>query len=451
LGVADCEGLTVDRATAGGRAVAWAGIAIRSPDGSPGSHTYLLWLVTDSATLRVEAERAGAFGDLVRGLAVTSSGLTALTPRTVATVPWTYSPYSLTADGLVPGGATSVTTTWWHISPEGTLRLREARAVSARAAASVSVEPQTGSPLAGLTGGSVSAPGTLDRLELSGEAALDPQARGGPPRPPLPALHLRMTPRDTRMRPRRFSFLVRGWVGGRLRPVPDTVVTLGGRRRPTDRRGRVRFSVLLRRTGRHRATASAPGFRSASATVRVRPPYYGPILSPRPACAAGRWAVKTLSDARRRLVNFRPRVTTVTRVARLRTPKIVGRQMRRLRGFESQVWRMKVWVRRLAGPSVHGDIKAFVSDTPNSRREMIIEFPHDRCADVRRSPRRYEMASARANVFRTCGRRATVIGVGFHDNPHGQGGLRNAVELHPVLGFSAAPCPRAKRRRLGPQ
>ena len=36
---------------------------------------------------------------------------------------------------------------------------------------------------------------------------------------------------------------------------------------------------------------------------------------------------------------------------------------------------------------------------------------------------------------------ATVTGVGFFDIPHGQTGIApNAIELHPVLKFSAASC-----------
>ena len=449
LAAAGCGAFSVDGSPAGGRAVAEAGLAVRAPDGTPGAHYYLLWQVTDSAVLRARGERAGAFGALVRDLTVEFSQSTPLTARAVARVPWGHSPYSLTADALVPRGGGTALSIWWHDSRQGTLRLQERRAVASSAPATVAVEARPGSPLAALVGAGASAPGTLDRLDLDADAAFEPPAPA--PASRLPLLRLTVRPRDIRMRPARYSFLVTAVLRGRRRPVRNAVVFLGGRRKRTDRRGRARFTVLLRRAGTHRAMASARGFRTGLARVRVRPPYYGPILSPRPACAAGRWPVKTLSDARRRWVNFRPRATSVARIARLRPIRIVGRRMPRMRGFETQAWRMKVWVRRLAGPSRHGDIKAFVSDGPSSRREMIIEFPHDRCAHVRRSPRRYEMASARANLLHTCGRRATVIGVGFYDNPHGQGGLRNAVELHPVLGFSAAPCPRGRRRPLGPQ
>ena len=64
------------------------------------------------------------------------------------------------------------------------------------------------------------------------------------------------------------------------------------------------------------------------------------------------------------------------------------------------------------------------------------------------------MRSARSALIAACGQpsssrftklsgRATVTGVGFFDIPHGQTGIApNAIELHPVLKFSAASCTR---------
>ncbi len=62
------------------------------------------------------------------------------------------------------------------------------------------------------------------------------------------------------------------------------------------------------------------------------------------------------------------------------------------------------------------------------------------------------MGSARSAIIAACGQpsssrftklkgRATVTGVGFFDIPHGQTGIApNAIELHPVLKFTAATC-----------
>jgi hypothetical protein len=65
------------------------------------------------------------------------------------------------------------------------------------------------------------------------------------------------------------------------------------------------------------------------------------------------------------------------------------------------------------------------------------------------------MARARASIIRACGippsrffrllgGAATISGVGFFDFRHGQHGVaRNAIELHPLLGFHAASCKEA--------
>ena len=70
----------------------------------------------------------------------------------------------------------------------------------------------------------------------------------------------------------------------------------------------------------------------------------------------------------------------------------------------------------------------------------------------RSSPKKAKMASARSAIIAACGQPssshfthlngpATVTGVGFFDIPHGQTGVApNAIELHPVLKFSAAAC-----------
>jgi len=65
---------------------------------------------------------------------------------------------------------------------------------------------------------------------------------------------------------------------------------------------------------------------------------------------------------------------------------------------------------------------------------MIAESPSPNC-DAHTPPLyRREIASARARV-RLCAR-ARVTGIAFFDFDHGQTGVaRNAIELHPILGF----------------
>jgi hypothetical protein len=94
------------------------------------------------------------------------------------------------------------------------------------------------------------------------------------------------------------------------------------------------------------------------------------------------------------------------------------------------------------------DIHLVVAEPGRPRRTMITELPHSRCYTVAVSPYRNAMISARAALFRACGRSyrrqrrivgtGTVTGVGFWDRRHGQYGVaRNGVELHPLLGFQS--------------
>jgi hypothetical protein len=66
---------------------------------------------------------------------------------------------------------------------------------------------------------------------------------------------------------------------------------------------------------------------------------------------------------------------------------------------------------------------------------MIAETPSVLCTAGATSVRRKQMVTARG-VARVCAR-ARVVGVAFFDYKHGQTGVApNAIELHPVLGFS---------------
>ena len=98
------------------------------------------------------------------------------------------------------------------------------------------------------------------------------------------------------------------------------------------------------------------------------------------------------------------------------------------------------------------DIHLVVSVPSAPSKTMIVEFPDTTCNGASSSPKKAKMASARSAIIAACGQpsssrftdlsgRATVTGVGFFDIPHGQTGVApNAIELHPVLKFSAANC-----------
>ena len=98
------------------------------------------------------------------------------------------------------------------------------------------------------------------------------------------------------------------------------------------------------------------------------------------------------------------------------------------------------------------DIHLVISVPGSPAKTMIVEFPDTTCNGASSSPKKAKMASARSSIIAACGQpssshfthlngTATVTGVGFFDIPHGQTGVApNAIELHPVLKFSAAGC-----------
>lgn len=69
------------------------------------------------------------------------------------------------------------------------------------------------------------------------------------------------------------------------------------------------------------------------------------------------------------------------------------------------------------------------------RNHMISEAPAPYCTSHATPLRRSQMRVARSHV-KLCAR-ARVTGVAFFDFPHGQTGVApNAIELHPILGFT---------------
>ena len=93
------------------------------------------------------------------------------------------------------------------------------------------------------------------------------------------------------------------------------------------------------------------------------------------------------------------------------------------------------------------DIHLVIADPTRSGATLIAEFPLATCT-TRATPRaRLKMRRARNALIAACGspsssfRRlsgtATISGVGFFDQIHGQTGVApNGIELHPVVSFS---------------
>jgi hypothetical protein len=92
------------------------------------------------------------------------------------------------------------------------------------------------------------------------------------------------------------------------------------------------------------------------------------------ACGIERWPVKTLTDPRARLVDFRARRTTVAALRRLHPPPLYGP---RLRGVETSTYRVRA---RLVVMKLEddGDIHLVLAD-PSTGRTMIAESPAPGC------------------------------------------------------------------------
>ena len=160
--------------------------------------------------------------------------------------------------------------------------------------------------------------------------------------------------------------------------------------------------------------------------------------------------MKTLSDARENLVNYNPHDSSIGRLRKKPHPH-VGPNTKRIEGVETTNYRVAA---RLVEMKLEEDrdVHLVVSVPSAPSKTMIVEFPDTTCNGARSSPKKAKMASARSALTRACGQpsssrftdikgRATVTGVGFFDIPHGQTGIApNAIELHPVLKFSAASC-----------
>ena len=167
-------------------------------------------------------------------------------------------------------------------------------------------------------------------------------------------------------------------------------------------------------------------------------------------CGGERWAVKTMADPAARLVDLRPRSTTVAALRRLHAPNELGA---RARGVETTSYRVRA---RLLAFKLEedGDIHLVVAD-PQTGGTMITEFPASYCTIEARPRARRLMSRARQSLIRACGSPsstfftslggvAIVSGVGFFDFQHGQFGVApNAIELHPVLSFRSPRCSRA--------
>ncbi len=170
------------------------------------------------------------------------------------------------------------------------------------------------------------------------------------------------------------------------------------------------------------------------------------------ACGVERWGVKTLTDPLAYRVNFTPRVTTIRSLRGRQAPARIG-GLARLPGLETRTFRVRAALvaMKLEDDS---DIHLVIADVRDRRLTMIVEFPNASCTRGASWQARTRMRSARSLLVGACGSptssfkslsgKATISGVGFFDELHGQTGVApNGIELHPAVGLTQLTCRRA--------
>ena len=144
------------------------------------------------------------------------------------------------------------------------------------------------------------------------------------------------------------------------------------------------------------------------------------------ACGVERWNVKTMKD---RPILLRTRPATVAQLGSLPRPAYLP-PTRRL-PVERRVYSV---IAAVTLDRSEADLDRHLVLRSGSYT-MIAETPSPVCMAGATATRRRQMTAARG-AARVCAR-ARVVGVAFFDSNHGQTGVApNAIELHPVLGFS---------------
>jgi hypothetical protein len=173
-----------------------------------------------------------------------------------------------------------------------------------------------------------------------------------------------------------------------------------------------------------------------------------------------RWDVKTLTDSRAAGIIDTKQPTTVAKLALLRPPASVADDSPR--GLGPEEWNTYRVVGYLRGFNLEtdGDYEVMLSDSPKSDKNdparktlLCVEIVKpeyvgkkaaaSQIAKFRAVRKQFEkIAQVKGGkVAYTWLRRPVkveVTGVGFWDERHGQRGLWNAFELHPVTGIKLA-------------
>jgi hypothetical protein len=146
--------------------------------------------------------------------------------------------------------------------------------------------------------------------------------------------------------------------------------------------------------------------------------------------------LKTLSDPERRLVDLRPRTTTIRAINKLVRPRRTP--TRRESAFQRRVWRVRAVIVKDRIQAA-GDIQLILV---GGHSYVTAELPAPAClprasrarAAIVAARRRYEQGCGSATrAWKNQGAVAYVSGVGFWELPNRQlGHAKNYASLHPV-------------------
>jgi len=164
-------------------------------------------------------------------------------------------------------------------------------------------------------------------------------------------------------------------------------------------------------------------------------------------CGTWRWPVKTLSDNRARDVDYSPIGRGVDFLRKVFAPSGLSSDEQRIhQSPEMHAYRIHADLIQAIREPDH-DIHLVVSVPGHRFRTLITEFPDVSCKGAAWSHRKAQIAAARKALLADCGDigasgftklkgTATITGVGFFDESHGQTGASpNGIELHPVLSY----------------
>jgi hypothetical protein len=144
-------------------------------------------------------------------------------------------------------------------------------------------------------------------------------------------------------------------------------------------------------------------------------------------------------------VDYTPKATTDDALRSKQAPSSLSSTTPRLKPTEYRTFRVRAVLLRAKVEDDH-DIHLVIAQPAHRSDTRIVEFPDTHCKGASSSPKKAAMHQARNQILAACGSipdyyvdlkgKATITGVGFWDEIHGQSGVApNGIELHPALRF----------------